>query len=213
MFRERGNKYRTYSFRQGDGYHVSVKSHWNWPDEFDPNRHNEKQMLNNQVGSLRKNQATYVDLTIVANTSYNIYIYIYNLKNYFYNYFITLAARKNTEKEIKSIYNQPIFGKICKREMTKISVLLENNQAASQCLAKIKTSTELLNLIDKMRKISWRYPHGIMVKARCPWCNGYRRRKWTQRHGFKSWMRPIAFHIALIPLGKVWIILPPAMGK
>ena len=37
------------------------------------------------------------------------------------------------------------------------------------------------------------------------WCNGYRRRKWTQRHEFKSWTRLIAFHIALIPLGKVWI--------
>ena len=42
---------------------------------------------------------------------------------------------------------------------------------------------------------------------RCPWCNGYRRRKWTRRHEFKSWTRLVAFHIALIPLGKVWIQL------
>ena len=42
---------------------------------------------------------------------------------------------------------------------------------------------------------------------RCPWCNGYRRRKWTRRHEFKSWTRLIAFHIALIPLGKVWLQL------
>ena len=42
---------------------------------------------------------------------------------------------------------------------------------------------------------------------RCPWCNGYRRRKWTRRHEFKSWTRLISFHIALIPLGKVWIQL------
>ena len=40
-----------------------------------------------------------------------------------------------------------------------------------------------------------------------PWCNSYRRRKWTRRHEFKSWTRMIAFHIALIPLGKVWIQL------
>ena len=40
---------------------------------------------------------------------------------------------------------------------------------------------------------------------RCPWCNGYRHRKWTRQHEFKSWMRLIAFHIALIPWGKVWI--------
>ena len=45
------------------------------------------------------------------------------------------------------------------------------------------------------------------ISLRCPWCNGYRRRKWTRRHEFKSWTRLIAFHIALIPLGKVWIQL------
>ena len=38
------------------------------------------------------------------------------------------------------------------------------------------------------------------------WCNGYRM-NWTRRHEFKSWTRLIAFHIALIPLGKVWIQL------
>ena len=42
---------------------------------------------------------------------------------------------------------------------------------------------------------------------RCPWCSRYRHRKWTRRHEFKSWTRLIAFHIALIPLGKVWIQL------
>ena len=42
---------------------------------------------------------------------------------------------------------------------------------------------------------------------RCPWCSRYRRRIWTRRHEFKSWTRLIAFHIALIPLGKVWIQL------
>ena len=43
--------------------------------------------------------------------------------------------------------------------------------------------------------------------GRCPWCNGYCRRMWTQRHEFKSWTWLIAFHIVLIPLGKVWIQL------
>ena len=50
-----------------------------------------------------------------------------------------------------------------------------------------------------------RYHHFII--RRCPWCNGYRRRKWTQRHEFKSWTRLISNHIALIPLGKVLIQL------
>ena len=26
-----------------------------------------------------------------------------------------------------------------------------------------------------------------MIIRRCPWCNGYRRRKWTRWHEFKSW--------------------------
>ena len=62
---------------------------------------------------------------------------------------------------------------------------------------------------------SWRDKTIIPSARRCPWCSRYRRRKWTRRHEFKSWTRLIAFHIALIPLGKVWIqnILPPAMGK
>ena len=46
-----------------------------------------------------------------------------------------------------------------------------------------------------------------IYKWRCPCCNGYRRRKWTWRYEFKSWTRLIAFHIALIPSGKVWIQL------
>ena len=46
-----------------------------------------------------------------------------------------------------------------------------------------------------------------LPKIRCPWCNGYRRRIWTRWHEFKSWTWLIAFHIALIPLGKVWIQL------
>ena len=45
------------------------------------------------------------------------------------------------------------------------------------------------------------------IVMRCPWCNCYRRRNWTRRLEFKSWTRLIAFHIALIPLGKVWIQL------
>ena len=50
---------------------------------------------------------------------------------------------------------------------------------------------------------------------RCPWCNGYRRRKWTRRHEFKSWTRLIAFSHSTNTLGKGMnpIILPPAMGK
>ena len=45
--------------------------------------------------------------------------------------------------------------------------------------------------------------HHHPIKFTTPWCNCYRLRKWTRRHEFKSWTRLFAFHIALIPLGKV----------
>ena len=50
----------------------------------------------------------------------------------------------------------------------------------------------------------WQY---MYISRRCPWCNGYRRWKWTRWHEFKSWTRLNVFHIELIPLGKVWIQL------
>ena len=53
--------------------------------------------------------------------------------------------------------------------------------------------------------IKWH--HKTLKRWMCSWCNGYRRRKWTRWQEFKSWSRLIAFHIALIPLGKVWIQL------
>ena len=50
-------------------------------------------------------------------------------------------------------------------------------------------------------------PSIMYKKWRCTWSNGYRRRNWTRRHEFKSWTRLMAFHIALVPLGKVGIQL------
>ena len=47
----------------------------------------------------------------------------------------------------------------------------------------------------------------IKSRWKCPWCNGYCRRKWTRRHELKSLTRLFAFYIALIPLRKVWIQL------
>ena len=56
-------------------------------------------------------------------------------------------------------------------------------------------------------------PSEEVLNGLCPWCSRYRRRKGTRRHEFKSWMRLIAFHIALIPLGKVWIqLFSPSYG-
>ena len=55
----------------------------------------------------------------------------------------------------------------------------------------------------------------VMSLWRCLWCNGYRHRKWTRQHEFKSWTRLIAFSHSTNTLGKGMnpIILPPTMGK
>ena len=55
----------------------------------------------------------------------------------------------------------------------------------------------------------------ISCTQRCPWCNGYHRRKWTRRYEFKSWTRLIAFHIALISLltGPLDCILCPHIAE
>ena len=67
---------------------------------------------------------------------------------------------------------------------------------------------EVITIVDKIYDISITIYVIIIIVIlfiiwKYPWCNGYRRRKWTRRHEFKSWTRLIAFHIALIPLGKV----------
>ena len=90
--------------------------------------------------------------------------------------------------------------------------------SASLLLQKCHASLVRLTLIVFVMGRSWSYKlmeFLIMVEFfqyissnwRCPWCNGYRRRKWTRWHEFKSWTRLITFHIALIPLRKVWIQL------
>ena len=64
-------------------------------------------------------------------------------------------------------------------------------------------------LTDKMKRsfIQAAVVSILLCFWRCPWCNGYHRRKWTRWHEFKSRRRLILFHITLIPLGKVWIQL------
>ena len=55
----------------------------------------------------------------------------------------------------------------------------------------LKSHRSLFGLVSLFNDISTLFSH----------------RKWTRQHEFKSWTRLIAFHIALIPLGKVWIQL------
>ena len=59
----------------------------------------------------------------------------------------------------------------------------------------------------KKTTLKQKYRHTINAILAIGGVRGYRRRKWTRWHEFKSCTRLIAFHIALIPLGKVWIQL------
>ena len=60
---------------------------------------------------------------------------------------------------------------------------------------------------------SQRSTKGIKSFRRCTWCNGYRRRNWTQRHEFKSSTDCITQSTNTLGKGMNPIILPPAMGK
>ena len=60
------------------------------------------------------------------------------------------------------------------------------------------------------RKLNW---SKCNLKRRS-WCNSYRRMKWIRQHVFKFRTRLFAFHIAVIPLGKVWIqLFSPQLGQ
>ena len=72
-------------------------------------------------------------------------------------------------------------------------------------LADVSRTAEPVSIIFSCALGQWLLQYYIVIndKRRCTWSNGYRRRDWTRRHEFKTWTRLIAFHIALIPLGKV----------
>ena len=82
------------------------------------------------------------------------------------------------------------------------------NKGAESPWSDSKLTARCPDTVDVVRDSVGRSPKAVPIQIRrCPWCNCYRRRKWTRRHEFKSWTKLIAFHIALIPLGKVWIQL------
>ena len=112
--------------------------------------------------------------------------------------------------ELQLLRSLQFWGIILKRSSKLLKLLADFkkwNKMKQGLTIQLKTDLSALTLS---------LPLGIFIERntwcngylwRCPWCNGNRRRNWTQRHEFKSWTRMIAFHIALIPLGKVWIQL------
>ena len=111
---------------------------------------------------------------------------------------ITLRSSINISSSgllICGLYHMLAYGKL---QFTEVSSYVQYSNVFSQWILTNDVYTNQ-NRSCKLRCIllfkTWRFP----------WCNGYRRRMWTRRHEFKSWTSLITFHIALIPLGKVWI--------
>ena len=93
-----------------------------------------------------------------------------------------------------------------KANRSELLLLMTQQQPAIVCLQEtfLKTNDDIT--IKKHQSYNFINNTGHNISfSRCSWCNGYCRRIWTRRHEFKSWTWLIAFHIALIPLGKVWI--------
>ena len=98
-------------------------------------------------------------------------------------------------------------------------IYLEYRDGLEYCLAnklsiyeaepRLENEIKLLSETDiqKDRPILFNELDWELIKHKCPWYNGYRRRKWNRWLVFKSWTKLIAFHIELKPLGKVRIQL------
>ena len=81
-----------------------------------------------------------------------------------------------------------------------LAVVLENRKKLHKLVLANRFEIAIITIC-----LRWLASQKCYLVIWCLWCNCYRRWKWTRRHEFKSWTRPIAFHIVLIPLGKVWI--------
>ena len=82
------------------------------------------------------------------------------------------------------------------RELQQVVMIVSPQKVVVKKKDEISQSIQSLKNSEKKKKRK-------KEKRRCLWCNGYCRRIRTRRHEFKSSTRIIAFHIALIPLGKV----------
>ena len=119
---------------------------------------------------------------------------IANSKRYGYGVKYPILLGKHhpyTESLINEFHQQP--------KHLGISITIAKIRMAGLWIPQaVKTVLSKCTICKKYNSLAFKFP-----SLRCPWCNGYRCRKWTRRHEFKSWTRLIAFHIALIPLGKV----------
>ena len=147
---------------------------------------------------------------------YNIWSFLFKGMSNFVSYLIPNQSLKKNSSSSSSSSRSSI--KLL-AEVDKGPQMIHKNNGLKLNVKKRLGEEKTLNSNLLIRLKNWpcviSSPSGGVGKGRCPWCNGNRHRKWTRLHEFKSCTRLIAFHIALIPLGKVMnpIILPPTMGK
>ena len=74
------------------------------------------------------------------------------------------------------------FCEYCQTIFNKFSVIERLSFFCHTFTKNLKDIIILLSIAIKIKHLC----NIIMTTNTCPWCNGYRRRKWTQRHEFKS---------------------------
>ena len=120
------------------------------------------------------------------------------------------------KRSLVYILLKTFLGEKCRHGQVYCGVLLYLARREDRLVSKLfsKVLTTIVTECHPGIRYGWLHACRWMVSVerynqimRCPWCNGYRRRKWTRQHEFKSWTRLIEFHIVLIPLGKVCIQL------
>ena len=132
----------------------------------------------------------------------------------------------NIDQQILNHSFHCVKGSVSLRSQKSISLIeFELSHEIFQYYQSYVTSSDYFSLLNRTKIVLWslvrngcqdsticdkRTAKSFPKVKKCPWCNGYRRRKWTRRHEFKSWTRLIAFHRSTNTLGKG---MNPAMGK
>ena len=120
-------------------------------------------------------------------------------------YFILLYINTSPTRTCVQLYKMEdsyyMFWHVCVSAYALIIIVSYSHQLSLSIYLSIYLTLAFLFIVSCLSVCT------SLIFGRCPWCSRYRRRKWTRRYEFKSWTKLIAFHIALIPLGKVWIQL------
>ena len=117
---------------------------------------------------------------------------------------IRLRLRVISDFELQSDYDIPFRTNTFRKGMTLIATSYGLNSSTFIILQGwlILILFNIIHSLPLQLNGSKYYYLILIIQFDIGGARGYCRRKWTRRHEFKSWTRLIAFHIALITLGK-----------